>query len=74
MRKSGSGGQVSRVAVLNGSYDNSYVDELLRVNPDILLTGDLKYHDALVLDHHGIYVMNAGHYRTESYSSGLSAC
>ena len=66
-------GQVSRVAVLNGSYDNSYVDELLRVNPDILLTGDLKYHDALVLDHHGIYVMDAGHYRTEIiFVRGLS--
>jgi dinuclear metal center YbgI/SA1388 family protein len=33
--------------------------------PDVLLTGDLKYHDALELDYHKIYTIDAGHYGTE---------
>jgi len=66
-------GQVSRVAVLNGSYDKSFVDDLLSVKPDVLLTGDLKYHDALALRYHGIYAIDAGHYRTEViFVRGLS--
>ena len=65
--------QIYRVAVFNGSFDNSCMDELLRVKPDVLLTGDLKYHDALVLKHHGIYTIDAGHYQTEIvFVRGLS--
>lgn len=57
--------QVSVVAVLNGSYDRSFIDELLNLKPSVLLTGDLKYHDALMLKHYGIYAIDAGHYQTE---------
>lgn len=57
--------QVSSVAVLNGSYDHSFLDELLAVKPDVLLTGDLKYHDALELKYHNLYAIDAGHYQSE---------
>lgn len=58
-------GQISRVAVFNGSYDHDFLDDLLRVKPDVLLTGDLKYHDALVLKYQGLYTIDAGHYQSE---------
>jgi len=65
--------KVSRVAVINGAYDNSCVGELLNVKPDVLMTGDLKYHDALVLKHYRIYAIDAGHYQTEIiFVRGLS--
>lgn len=57
--------QVSRVAVLNGSFDHSFMNDLLRVKPDVLLTGDLKYHDALVLNYQGVYTLDTGHYQSE---------
>ncbi|HOP73422.1 MAG TPA: Nif3-like dinuclear metal center hexameric protein [Thermoclostridium caenicola] len=57
--------QVSRVAVLNGSFGHEFMDDLLRIKPDVLLTGDLKYHDALVLNYRNIYTLDAGHYQSE---------
>jgi len=65
--------KVTRVTVLNGAYDKTFLDELLDIRPDVLLTGDLKYHDALMLKHYGIYTMDAGHYQTEKiFVRGLS--
>lgn len=53
------------LAVLNGSYDDSLINELINLKPDVLLTGDLKYHDAQELRHQRIYTIDAGHYQTE---------
>lgn len=57
--------KVGKVAVLNGSFDRSVIQDLVNFGPDVLLTGDLKYHDALELRYRGIYALDAGHYKTE---------
>ncbi len=56
---------ISRVAIYNGSFDRSILQRIKAIRPDVLLTGDLKYHDALELDYHKIYTIDAGHYGTE---------
>jgi dinuclear metal center YbgI/SA1388 family protein len=56
---------VLKVAVMNGSFDRSVIKRLSDSMPDVLLTGDLKYHDALELNYRGIYTVDAGHYKTE---------
>jgi dinuclear metal center YbgI/SA1388 family protein len=57
--------EIRRVAVYNGSFDRTILKQLKAIAPDVLLTGDLKYHDALELDYHRIYTIDAGHYGTE---------
>ncbi len=56
---------VQKVAVYNGSYDREILDNLIRISPVILITGDLKYHDAQELLYNGIFTIDAGHYGTE---------
>jgi dinuclear metal center YbgI/SA1388 family protein len=56
---------VTRVAVYNGSYDREILDNLISISPVILITGDLKYHDAQELLFNGIFTIDAGHYGTE---------
>ncbi len=56
---------ISRVAVYNGSYDRDILPELCALNPEALITGDLKYHDAQELLESGIFTLDAGHYGTE---------
>ncbi len=56
---------ISKVAIYNGSYDSSIVEDLKGICPDVLITGDLKYHDAQELMGYGIFTIDAGHYGTE---------
>lgn len=56
---------VEKIAVYNGSYDRDIIDELIKISPVILITGDLKYHDAQELLYNGIFTIDAGHYGTE---------
>ncbi len=56
---------ISRVAVYNGSYDRDILPELCALNPQALITGDLKYHDAQELLESGVFTLDAGHYGTE---------
>ena len=56
---------VEKIAVYNGSYDRDIIDELIELSPIILITGDLKYHDAQELSYNGIFTIDAGHYGTE---------
>lgn len=56
---------VEKIAVYNGSYDRDIIDELIELSPIILITGDLKYHDAQELLYNGIFTIDAGHYGTE---------
>jgi dinuclear metal center YbgI/SA1388 family protein len=54
---------VERVAVCSGS-GGSFVRELVG-KVDLFVTGDLKYHDALVALDCGLTVVDAGHFGTE---------
>jgi len=56
---------VTKVAVFNGSFDRDILDSLIKISPVVLITGDLKYHDAQELLFNGIFTIDAGHYGTE---------
>lgn len=57
--------KIIKVAVFNGSYDRGILEELSYIKPDVLITGDVKYHDAQELIYNRIYTIDAGHYGTE---------
>lgn len=59
--------KVGEIAVFNGSYDRDILRELCSLKPDVLITGDLKYHDAQELIYNGIFTVDAGHYGTEKH-------
>lgn len=56
--------QISKVAVFCGSFDNDW-NSVLKHNVDVLLTGDVKYHDAREALDMGLCVIDAGHFNTE---------
>ena len=55
----------NKVAVFNGSYDRDILKGLCQLGIDVLVTGDLKYHDAQELKEHGVFTIDAGHFGTE---------
>jgi dinuclear metal center YbgI/SA1388 family protein len=68
------GRKVRRVAVCGGS-GVSLLKEARFKGADVLVTGDVKYHEAREAEAHGIAVIDAGHFATERLMvSGLAAC
>lgn len=57
-------GVIERVAVFCGSFDKDWVN-LNSKEFDIVVTGDVKYHDALDIVESGRCVIDAGHFATE---------
>ena len=55
---------VSKVALCSGS-GMSLLRDAVRAGADLLLTGDVKYHEAREAEAHGILLLDAGHYSTE---------
>jgi putative NIF3 family GTP cyclohydrolase 1 type 2 len=55
---------VSRIAVVSGA-GASFLRQAHSKRCDVLLTGDLKYHEAMTARELGIAVIDAGHYGTE---------
>ena len=47
-----------------GSFDGNMTG-IMRENPDVLLTGEIKYHNALELVETGVKIIQAGHFNTE---------
>ena len=56
--------KIQRVAVAGGSFDGN-LDVLEREDVDVLVTGDVKYHDAIDIKERGLCVIDAGHFGTE---------
>lgn len=56
--------RVKRVAVCGGS-GGTVVDSAVAKGADVLITGDIKYHEALDADAQGLAVIDAGHQATE---------
>ncbi len=56
---------IRRVVTQNGAYDSDLLPYLHSDNCDVLVTGDVKYHDAFDLAQAGIFVCDAGHFSTE---------
>jgi len=55
---------ISKVAVCGGS-GASLIHEAARQGADVLVTGDVKYHEALSAQELGLAVIDAGHFATE---------
>ncbi|MBP5493675.1 MAG: Nif3-like dinuclear metal center hexameric protein [Lachnospiraceae bacterium] len=55
---------ISRVAVCTGA-GKSMIDECIKENCDLLITGDMSYHAALDAVSQGLNIIDAGHYGTE---------
>ena len=55
-------GKISRVAIVTGSGASF----LPRIDADCLITGDVKYHDAIFAKENNIGVIDATHYASES--------
>ena len=62
-------GTVRRVAVCGGS-GMSLFKEALRRGADLLVTGDVKYHEARDAEIAGMAVIDAGHFYTERIKKG----
>lgn len=59
--------------VQNGAYDRDLLPALVARRPDVVVTGDVKYHDALALAEAGLFVVDAGHQATELAFCGAIA-
>lgn len=56
--------EIKKVAVFCGSFDNK-VAWAAKLQADVLVTGDVKYHDAMDMAEMGMCVIDAGHFNTE---------
>ncbi len=55
---------LSRFAVCTGS-GGSLVNEFLRSNADVYITGDIKYHEARLIEWHSKALIDVGHFGSE---------
>lgn len=58
--------EVKKVAVVNGA-GSSYWRKAKKMGADLLITGDLKYHEALDAKEEGMYILDVGHYESEHF-------
>ena len=56
--------EIKNVAVFCGSFDRGILGAV-KSKADVLLTGDVKYHDAVDMREMGICAIDAGHFNTE---------
>jgi dinuclear metal center YbgI/SA1388 family protein len=67
------GRRVAKVALCGGS-GSSLLAEAVRQGADVLVTGDVKYHEAKNAESQGLALIDAGHFATEQLVvAGLSA-
>ena len=57
---------IEKIAIVNGS-GSEYWKKARVLGADILVTGDLKYHDALDAKENGMIIVDIGHYESESF-------
>ncbi len=62
-------GPVAKVALCGGS-GASLIGEARRRGADVLLTGDVKYHEARQAEDLGLALIDAGHFATERLAAG----
>lgn len=56
---------VRRVAVFPGSFDESWIDRIIELGIDTIVTGECKHHVSISLAQSGISLLEAGHDVTE---------
>jgi dinuclear metal center YbgI/SA1388 family protein len=63
---------IRRVAVVGGA-GGSMVSAALAAGADLLITGEIKHHEALLAKDSGLALVDAGHYETEKSALDLFA-
>lgn len=63
--KNGKKDKLIKTVALCGGSGSSFLKNAQRVGADIFITGEIKYHDALMADWLGIDVMTVGHFYSE---------
>ena len=53
--------QVRRISLFPGSFDASCIARLEEIKSDVLITGEIKHHVALMLEARGVNVLAVGH-------------
>ena len=56
--------KLTTVAVASGSC-SEVIPKALQMNCDVIVTGDMKYHESIDAVNSGISIIDAGHYPTE---------
>jgi len=65
--------RIDRVVTQNGAFDRKLQPFLRNGAIDVLVTGDVKYHDALDLTEAGIFTVDVGHFHSEKvFASSLA--
>lgn len=59
---------IKTVAFASGST-SYYIDEILNLNCDVYVTGEVKYHDELKYSNNNCFVIELGHYESEKIFS-----
>ncbi len=59
---------IKTVAFGNGST-SYYIDEILSLNCDVYVTGEVKYHDELIYSNNNCFIISLGHYESEKIFS-----
>lgn len=59
--------RIKKIAVLGGSGAD-FIDQSVARGADLLITGDVKYHDGQAAYEKGIMVLDLGHYGTEQFA------
>lgn len=57
--------KVNKIAFCTGA-GASLINDAIKNGCDVLITGDVKYHEALVAEDHRLAVIDAGHFETEN--------
>lgn len=57
--------EISTVAVINGSGGSMLYELFEKKEADVIITGDVKYHEAFDADLAGVPLIDAGHFHTE---------
>lgn len=58
--------EIKKIAIVNGA-GSSYWKKAKRMGANLLITGDLKYHEALDAKEEGMYIIDVGHYESEYF-------
>lgn len=64
--------KVQKIAVVSGA-GTSFIPAARATHCDVLLTGDLKYHEAREAEAHGLAIVDAGHQGTEQVMPAMVA-
>jgi len=64
--------EIKKIAVINGS-GASYLEKINKLNVDLFITGDIKYHEGLNATEMGIALFDIGHYESEYFFTDIVA-